>query len=256
MDFGYVFICLLGVHSLIQSSDAQVTEWTAPASITGPTGSANATAIAENVAPGAILFNATATSVAAVTYSLTDNAGGKGSINSTNGTVTLAKGQAIDYETTSSLKFVVVATAKNSANGTATITLPITDVNDVPPTFSPATNTACINDNSAAGTTLGTYTATDPDTGNIITYTIASGNTNNDFAVAGTTGVITVATGKTISKATTATYALEVKAVDNAATPFTGSTTVSVTVGGCSGTGALMALLSLMSVAMIATQLL
>ncbi|XP_052814043.1 uncharacterized protein LOC128241105 [Mya arenaria] len=211
-------------------AEAEVTAWTAPAAISTPSGAANATAVAENVAEGATLFTATATGAA--TYSLTDNAGGKGTIGSTSGIVTLATGQSIDYETASSLKFVIIATATTGANGTATITLPITDVNEAP-AFSSPTNTVCINDNSAE-----------------------AGNTNTDFAVAKTTGVITVATGKTLSKATAATYALVVKAVDNAATALTGSTTVSVTVGGCSGTGALTALLSLMSVAMIATKLL
>ncbi|XP_052814041.1 protocadherin beta-5-like [Mya arenaria] len=233
-------------------SSTAVTGWTAPAPIASPSGSANATAVVENVAEGTTLFIATA--IGAATYSLTSNAGGKGAINSTTGFVTLAKGQFIDYESTPSLKFVVVAIAKTGANGTATITLPITDVNEAPE-FSSATINACINDNSAAGLTLGTYTATDPDAGNTITYAIVSGNTNTDFAVTGTTGVITVATGKTIFKATTATYGLVVNAVDSAGPKMTGTTTVSVTIGGCSGTGYVRVLMSLMIAAIVATQL-
>ncbi|XP_052814827.1 cadherin-24-like [Mya arenaria] len=362
MDFRRVSIFLLGVICLIQSSDATVTAWSAP--LPGISANANGTitaagTIAENAAVGTILFTANATLNAAgkVSYALTNTSGGKGTINSTTGVVTLATGQSIDFETTPTLVFVIEATdGSDQAKGTATVTLSITDevpvfpsatqtacikdqsaagtalgtytvthpdpgdtltysiasgdsgsefaidgstgeitvgktlaaatytlvvqaVNNAKamgsttvsvtvgdcvtvtitdsnkaPAFSSISSTACINDNSAAGTTLGTYTATDTDAGDTLSYSIAStGNYSTDFEVDPSTGVITVAPGKKLSKARTATYALVINAIDNAVPPKTGTTTISVTVGECSGTAALMSCISLMFVALFAT---
>ncbi|XP_052814670.1 protocadherin-like wing polarity protein stan [Mya arenaria] len=252
MDLCLVSVFLLGLLSFNWSSEAAITAWTLPGPITGASGSISATAIPENPVEGAVLFTAKATT--AVNYTLTGNAGGKGTINSTSGVVTLAKGQIIDFETTTSLQFLVVATDSTGSNGTANITLPITNVNEAP-AFSSATETACIKDNSPAGTTLGTYIATDPDIGNTITYSITSGNSNTDFDISGK-GVITVATGKTLSKASTATYILVVNATDSPSPHLNGSTIVSVTVGDCSGAGMVTALMYLMFAVVVTTQLL
>ena len=66
---------------------------------------------------------------------------------------------------------------------------------------------------------------------------ILGGNTNTDFAVSAT-GVITVATGKTLAKATTPGYSLVYEAADNAATKLTGTLTIHVSVCECSNNGA------------------
>lgn len=50
-----------------------------------------------------------------------------------------------------------------------------------------------INNSSSNGTVVGTVVGTDPDAGQVLSYTILSGNTNNAFAINASTGVITVA---------------------------------------------------------------
>ncbi|XP_052814000.1 cadherin-related hmr-1-like [Mya arenaria] len=139
------------------------------------------------------------------------------------------------------------------AVGTATITLPITDVNEAP-TYANAQNEACAVDNSAADTVIGTYTATDQDSGDTITYSINSGNTNTDFTY-GTDGKIKVATSKTLDMSTTATYTLVLHATDDDGTALTGSSTVTVSVQAACGAGAIGAMFASVLLAAIVSYL-
>ena len=54
-----------------------------------------------------------------MTYSLTDNAGGRFAINSSNGVVTVANGALLDYETAHSHNITVQATAGALSSTTA-----------------------------------------------------------------------------------------------------------------------------------------
>ena len=86
-------------------------------------------------------------------------------------------------------------------------------------------------------------------------YYFPAGNTHTDFSIS-STGVITVATGKTLDSTTTATYTLVVNAADDDTHSLTGSTTITVTVGGCSGARAFTALVTLLVTAFVSTHLL
>jgi hypothetical protein len=76
-----------------------------------------------------------------------------------------------------------------------------------------------LNENVAAGTTVtnisDSFTSTDLDRdGNVITYSITSGNSAGIFAINGATGLITIAAGKTLDYEATSSYALIVTASD------------------------------------------
>ncbi|WAR10266.1 hypothetical protein MAR_035342 [Mya arenaria] len=215
---GTLVTCLIVAVCLLQGYEAAPTAWTSPGvistaggSFTIPAGGAKA----EDIAAGTVLFTATATVVGTPTYELVDDAGGKGSIVAATGVVSLATGQTLDYETAATLTFEVKVTdSDDSAVGTATITLPITDVN-VAPTYSNAQNTACVLNNSGA-----------------------AGDTNTDF-VYGADGKIKVAASKTLAMGTMAKYTLVLHAVDDDTPAFTASTTVTVNVKTtCNGAGA------------------
>ncbi|WAR10798.1 hypothetical protein MAR_035874, partial [Mya arenaria] len=199
---------------------AAVTEWTAPGAISGATGGFTilaANAIAEGSAAGTALFTATATVGGTASYVLVNDAGGKGTIDASSGVVSLATGQTLDFATDATLIFEVEATdSVDSGTGTATITLPISNV---APAYAEAQFTACVEDNSGA-----------------------AGDTNSDF-VYGTDGTLKVATSKTLDKGTMATYTLVLHAADPE--PLAGSATVTLSVEStCSGAEAFGAMLA------------
>ena len=80
------------------------------------------------------------------------------------------------------------------------------------PTFGQASYAFSIAENAAVGTAVGTVTATDPDPGDTLSYTITGGNAAGTFAINASTGEITVAAA--LNRQTTASYTLTVKASD------------------------------------------
>ena len=115
----------------------------APVFISGQTASVN-----ENSATGTVVYLASANDLEAgtVTYSLTDNAGGKFAINATTGQVTVAG--AIDFEAASSLQITVAAT-DGSLTSSQVVTI---SVNDVPVEFHTAASFAVAFDGSDIAT--------------------------------------------------------------------------------------------------------
>ncbi|MFO1001923.1 MAG: cadherin domain-containing protein [Planctomycetaceae bacterium] len=93
------------------------------------------TSIAENSANGSIVGLASAIDPdrsGTVTYSLTDDAGGRFAINSSTGQITVANGSLLDFETTSSHNVIVRATDQGNQTFDKTLTITLTNVNEVP----------------------------------------------------------------------------------------------------------------------------
>jgi len=162
--------------------------------------SAAANAIDENVAIGSLVGITASSSDAdatnnGVTYSLTDNAGGKFAIDSATGVVTVAG--AIDRESTgASASITVRATSADGSTANQAFTIAINDVNEFTVTAPADTNAAAnaVNENAAIGSLVGiTASAGDADaTNNGVTYTLSS-NSGGLFAINATTGVVTTA---------------------------------------------------------------
>ena len=165
-----------------------------------------------------------------LTYSIVGGTGqGLFNINSANGQITVASGAALNYETTASytLNVVVSDNGTPSLSGNAIIAVNLNDVNEVA-VFN-ASGPFSLNENSAVGSTAGTVSATDPDAGQTLTYSIISGNTNGAFTIDASTGQITVANAAALNFEATSSFNLVVRVSDNALQSLSNETTVTVT---------------------------
>ncbi|XP_060554838.1 cadherin-7-like [Ruditapes philippinarum] len=223
MKMTWISIISLVFLSALKNGDAVITGWTVP-SITGADGSGTLS-IQEDQTTNAKIETYVATSVSVpVAYSLVTPV--TPFALSTTGELTITA--ALDFETEKSYTLEVKAVDDNADVGTATIAVTVTDVADTP-VFS-TTYAPCILDGSQEDAILTTVTATPVNSANTVTYSISGGNTGSAFKIDTTSGLIQVAAGITLDKNTEATFDLEVTAIDNAASPNTGTTTVSATV--------------------------
>ena len=97
------------------------------------------------------------------------------------------------------------------------------------PEFGKSAYSFLIVENAAMGTPVGTVSATDPDEGDTVSYSITGGNEDGKFDIDESTGWMTAATS--ISSAAGATYTLTVEASDGNG----GTATMTVTAATCSG---------------------
>ena len=85
-----------------------------------------------------------------------------------------------DYETQSSYSFKVEATDKSGLKASKDVTLSVTNVNETPTITSG--NSASVLENSAASAVIYTATATDPDTGDTVAWSL-TGTDAGKFAI-------------------------------------------------------------------------
>ena len=89
------------------------------------------TALATDADPGTI-----------ISYSLTDDAGGRFAINATTGVVTVANGSLLDYETATSHNITVLATSTDGSSNSQTFNILVTNAGDNPVVGPADTNAA------------------------------------------------------------------------------------------------------------------
>ncbi|MFN9417092.1 MAG: beta strand repeat-containing protein, partial [Pirellula sp.] len=162
---------------------------------------AAANSLAENSANGTVVgitafaSDADATTNA-ITYSLSNDAGGRFAINPTTGVVTVANSSLLNFESATSHNITVVATSADGSTLNQAFTISLTDVDEFDITAISDTNAAAenLNENAAIGTVVGiTAFASDADgTTNTVTYTLDD-SSSGQFAIHATTGVVTVA---------------------------------------------------------------
>src|SRR5258707_606059 len=85
-----------------------------------------------------------------------------------------------------------------------------------------------VNENTAAGTAVGTVAASDPDAGQTLSYAITGGNDAGAFAINSSTGQITVANAAALDYETSPTFHLIVQATDNGSPALSTCATVTV----------------------------
>ncbi len=91
--------------------------------------------VAENAGNGTAVGTATAqdpNTTNTLTYSLTDNAGGRFTINSTSGVITVANSSLLNYESTLSHNVTIRATDSSGLTFDRVVTIGVTDVNEAP----------------------------------------------------------------------------------------------------------------------------
>ncbi|MFO1390558.1 beta strand repeat-containing protein [Cellvibrio sp.] len=190
--------------------------------------------VAEGAATGSLVgvtaLGTDADAGTTVTYSLTDNAGGRFAINATTGVITVANGALLDYETATSHTVTVKAVSSDGSETSADFTINITNTNDNPVVLSDsnaALNTVA--EGAATGSLVGvTALGTDADAGTTVTYSLTD-NAGGRFAINATTGVITVADGALLDYESATSHTVTVKAVSSDGSETTGDFTIAVT---------------------------
>ncbi len=127
----------------------------------------------------------------AIAYSLDDDAGGRFSIDAGSGVVVVADGLLLDYQTTPSHDIVVRATSSDGSSSVQTFTIDVSDTVNNPPVIGSngggANADVSIVENTVAVTTV---TATDPNVGNTLSYSIAGGADASKFSIDSVTGAL------------------------------------------------------------------
>jgi uncharacterized delta-60 repeat protein len=154
----------------------------------------------------------------AITYTLTDDAGGRFAINSSTGVLTVANGLLLDRETAASHNIAVRATSADASFQTRTFTINLIDQNDVAPVIAPNQQFS-VSELATIGTVVGDVAATDADgVGALQNWTIVSGNSDNVFSLNATTGRLTISDVTRLSFESTNRYTLTLSVSDGSST--------------------------------------
>ena len=149
--------------------------------------------VAENIANDAIVGQLMATDEDAnttLTWSLTDNAGGRFSINPNSGQLMVANTNLLDFEDMTTHTVTVVASDGLNSSTPETVTINLTDVNDNAPVIDSG-QVFVISEASSVGLVVGQATADDVDTATVLSnWSIVGGSST--FAIDSGTGIITV----------------------------------------------------------------
>ncbi|MDQ3914910.1 MAG: cadherin domain-containing protein [Actinomycetota bacterium] len=141
------------------------------------------------------------------------NTGGAFQINASNGEITVADANDVDFETNHPFSLTVQVTDDGSPvqSDTATVTVNLTNVNEVPTDI--ALSSLNVPENSSIGTTVGSLSATDPDAGDTHTFSLVSGTGDTDnsrFTVDGSA----LKTAETFDFETQGPFSIRVRATD------------------------------------------
>lgn len=144
-----------------------------------------------------------------------------------------------DIQTSTDKTFVLTVEVKDNAatslSAQANMTINIAAVPNHPPVISDQTFE--IKKNDQIGDVIGQVTASDPDAGQNLTYSITSGNDNNLFSIDPMTGELFVS--NTINVTTSTAFPVVVQVSDNGTVPLSSSAniTIDVTINGKISTG-------------------
>ena len=151
----------------------------------------------------------------AISYSLSDDAGGRFAINTSTGVVTVADGSQLDYEAATSHSITVLATSADGSTSSQSYTINLSDVDEFDVGAVTDGNAAAnlVSENAANGSTVGlTAQASDADgSNNTITYSLFD-DAGGRFAINASTGVVTVADGSLLDAESAASHDITVRA--------------------------------------------
>ena len=153
-----------------------------------------------------------------VTYSLSNDAGGRFTIDALTGVIAVANSALLDFEATGSHSVTVLATSSDLSTSTQSFTIDLTDDTNEFTVSAIADNDPVANtvmENAANGTAVGiTALATDDDAGDAVTYSL-SDDAGGRFTIDPLTGVISVADTAFISFADQAFHTVTVLATSD-----------------------------------------
>ncbi|MCC7260586.1 MAG: cadherin repeat domain-containing protein, partial [Alphaproteobacteria bacterium] len=187
----------------------------------------SASAVDENSSGGTAIGTVSAFSPdagATLTYSLTDDAGGRFEIDSVTGALTVATGAVLDYEAATSHD-IVAQVSDGTFNAASTLTITLNDVNESPAAPALASGGSIL-EGSPAGSAVATISAADTDAGTTLTYTLTD-DAGGRFEIDSVTGALTVATGAVLDYEAATSHDITVQASDGT---FTVDSTLTITV--------------------------
>ena len=145
-------------------------------------------------------------------------------VNTATGLITVANAGQLGIQ--SPWQLTVRATDSGGLSDTATTTVNVIDQNQSPTV---SNQTFSIAENSVNGTPLGIVSASDPDAGDVLTFSITGGSGNGIFTVNSDTGQITVANQGQLDFETAQSYGLNLRVTDSGGLSDMGVVTVNVT---------------------------
>ncbi|ETE68948.1 Protocadherin Fat 3, partial [Ophiophagus hannah] len=190
--------------------------------------------VPEDTSPNAEILFVFATSKdigtnAEITYLIrSGNEKGKFQIDSKTGSISVI--EALDYEMCKDFFLVIEAKDGGSPalSAVTTVNINVTDVNDNPPRFSQDVYSAVISEDASVGDSLVMLIAEDVDSSpnGQISFSIISGDQNNEFSIDPGLGLIKVK--KRLDREQVSGYSLVVQAQDSGNPPLTATVTVNV----------------------------
>ena len=150
-----------------------------------------------------------------LTYSIiSGNTGNAFQIGSASGILSVDNASVLNYEENQTFSLIVQVQDNGVGNLTnqATITVDLNDVNEVPEIND---ENFAIDENIPEGQQVGVVTASDPDNGQTLTYSIISGNTDNAFQIGSASGVLSVSNSLAIDFETNPDFNIIVEVQDN-----------------------------------------
>lgn len=134
------------------------------------------------------------------------------SINSTTGTITVAAGALLDYETTPTYTLTIGGLDNLNLKVQGSVTITLNDINEAPTDL--ALSKSTIVQNNLIGAVVGTLSTTDEDVNSTFTYTLVSGTGDTDNAAFTISGAALKA-AIIFNYTTKSSYSIRVKTTDN-----------------------------------------
>ena len=206
---------------------------------------ANSVTLAEDTAVGTILSTVIATTDAdngldgSVSYSIVSGGGILFDIVTDKGNVTLVS--SLDRETAQTHVVIIRAadagTNPAAKSATATLTVSVTDVNDVTPTCAPSVVAVSLAESMAAGSAVVALSCSDADldpnnANNVVGYAFSTGNAAAQFVVNPTSGQLSLSGSAALDYESTKSYSLTVNITDNGTPTLSNEVSVTVSVTG------------------------
>ncbi len=154
--------------------------------------SLSASNVAENSANGTVIgvLSAVDADSDALTYTLTNNAGGKFALVTEGGVTKVVVNGALDYETAASHSVTVKVSDGNGGETSKSFTIGVTNVNEAPMITSNGGGSSAAVSVAENKTAVTTVKAADPDAGSTLTYSISGGADASKFQIDASTGAL------------------------------------------------------------------
>jgi VCBS repeat-containing protein len=188
----------------------------------------SASEVAEHATGGTVVGTVSASDPDAgdqLTYSLTNDAGGRFAVDPNTGVITVAPGAALDHESAAQHSIDVEVTDAGGLKATRSFAIGVTDVNEAPTAVD--LDGSEVAEDATEGMVVGTVSASDPDTGDALTYALTD-DADGRFTIDPDTGVITVADGAALDHDAAPQHSIEVTVTDAGGLSTTRTFTIDV----------------------------